>query len=190
LIYSHTSRLNSRHVPGNNAPNEIWFGLCAGTPAPTGTASSIPRKIWDGFLTRGGAVYTAMLQKASLTVIVPGEELSPFFSPDGDSGRNLLLPSTQLFKCFKYLDKYQKRESEAAKILTPQLASSLAARLGGRGGRHCHQLSPDLSEGFPRALPLATSTHSLSPLQSNGGGTGGTHIHHHYTLEGESVAPP
>lgn len=132
------------------------------TPASTDTSSNALRNIWDGFLRRGGVVNTAMLQKASLTVIVPGEELSPFFPPDEDRGRRQHLPPTNYSKPSNIWKKFQKREErekvkqqhKCAKVFhtTPQTASPPAARLGSREGGHCPQLSPDHGAGFSYVL--------------------------------------
>ncbi|KAK4830880.1 hypothetical protein QYF61_013809 [Mycteria americana] len=68
----------------------------------------------------------------------------------GGQGKTLMSSIYQLFKSFKYLEKFQKREREKvkqqhkhAKVFhtTPQLASPLTACLGSREGRHCQQLS-------------------------------------------------
>lgn len=82
------------------------------TPASADTSSNALRNIWDGFLMRGRVVNAATLQKASLTVIVSGEELSPFFPPDEDRGRRQHLPPTNYSKPPSIWKKFQKRERE------------------------------------------------------------------------------
>lgn len=99
------------------------------------------------------------------------------------------LPTIQMLQIFGEGPGGRKRESKAAKTLTPQLASPLAACLGEQGmSAQPSALTVPQRGRFPHALPLVTRKHLLSPLQSDGGGSSGTCISSHCTLGWDSLA--
>lgn len=103
-----------------------------------------------------GVVYTAVLQKASLTITIPRGIITPFLFTWGGQGQTAMSSTYQLLKSFKYLENFQKRESKAAASTWKGLPHSTpATHVGSRERGHCQQLSLYCSEMFPMCSSLS-----------------------------------